>query len=219
MPSDNFLSVMCFALLALVYGLGLTFFGYRLFLFLLPIWGFVFGFVFGAQALQALLGEGFLVSVTSWIVGFFVGAVFAILSYLFYFFAVGVVAGSLGYSLTTGFFTGLLNMRMNLLVWLIAVLVAAVVIFITYRFNLQKYVVIVATAVLGAGSIVATLAWVFRPSQEAVERPVRAILDAGPLLTVLAAVLIVAGVLVQLRANRYYTVEEYNNWDAWSRPA
>lgn len=81
MPSDSFLSVMCFTFLALLYGLGLTFFGYRLFLFLLPIWGFVFGFVFGAQSLQALLGESFLVSVTSWIVGFVVGALFAILSY------------------------------------------------------------------------------------------------------------------------------------------
>lgn len=219
MPSDNFLSVMCFAFLALLYGLGLTFFGYRLFLFLLPIWGFVFGFVFGAQSLQALLGESFLVSVTSWIVGFVVGALFAILSYLFYFFAVGIIAGSLGYSLTTGVFTGLFNMRMNLLIWFIAVIVAAVVIFVTYRFNLQKYVVIVATAVLGAGSIVATLAWIFRPSQEAVERPVRAILDAGPLLTVLAVVLIAAGILVQVRANRYYNVQEYNNWESWGRPA
>lgn len=131
----------------------------------------------------------------------------------------GVIAGSRGYSLSTGVFTGLLNMRMNLLIWFIAVIVAALVIFVTYRFNLQKYVVIVATAILGAGSIVATLAWTFRPSQEAVERPVRAILNAGPLLTVLAVVLIAAGILVQVRANRYYNVQEYNNWESWGRPA
>lgn len=30
--------------------------------------------------------------------------------------------------------------------------------------------------------------------------------------------LIAAGILVRVRANRYYTVQEYNNRDAWRRP-
>lgn len=219
MATDSFFAAMCFGLLAMLYGLTLTFLGYRFFLFLLPIWGFVFGLGFGAQAMQALFGMGFLATVTSWIVGFLVGAVFALLSYLFYFFAVGIIAGSLGYSLTVGLLTGILGMNMNALVWIIAVVVAVVVVIATYTLNLQKYVVIVGTAVLGAGSIVATIAWMFNPAKEAVDRPLRAILDAGPLLTLLGIVLIAAGIVVQLRTTRFYTVEEYNNWETWNRPA
>jgi len=39
--------------------------GYRFFIFLLPIWGFFFGFGLGAQAVQALFGDAFLSTVTS----------------------------------------------------------------------------------------------------------------------------------------------------------
>ena len=95
--------LFCATMIALILGLIITFGGYRLFLALLPIWGFFFGFALGAQSLQALFGMGFLSSVTSWVVGFFVGAIFALLSYLFYAVGVALVAGGLGYALGAGF--------------------------------------------------------------------------------------------------------------------
>ncbi len=103
MGADSFVAVACAGLIALFFGMALTFAGYRLFYFLLPIWGFVFGLGFGAQTMQALFGEGFLSTVTSWIVGFVVGLLFAVLSYMFWSVAVVVVAGALGYSVTVGF--------------------------------------------------------------------------------------------------------------------
>ena len=84
MVTDSFLSVACAGLIGILFGLALCFAGYRLFLFLLPVWGFVFGLALGAQTIQALLGQAFLATVTSWVVGLIVGVVFAVLSYLFY---------------------------------------------------------------------------------------------------------------------------------------
>ena len=91
--------LLCMSMLALLVGLTVTFSGYRFFLFLLPIWGFFFGFGLGAETLQVLFGVGFLATVSSWVVGFFVGAIFAVLSYLFYIVAVALLAGSFGYGL------------------------------------------------------------------------------------------------------------------------
>ena len=71
----------------------LCFAGYRFFLILLPIWGFFFGFGFGLQTMQALLGDGSLATITRWVVGFIVALVFAVLAYLFYIAAVAIIAG------------------------------------------------------------------------------------------------------------------------------
>src|SRR5215203_4697950 len=84
-------------LIALGIGLLFAFYGFRLFIVLLPIWGFFAGFLIGAGAMTALFNEGFLVTVTSWVAGFVVGAIFALLSYLYYWFAVIFVGASLGY--------------------------------------------------------------------------------------------------------------------------
>jgi hypothetical protein len=54
-------ALFCGTMIALLVALVVCFGGYRLFLFLLPIWGFFFGFALGAQTLQALFGQGFLV--------------------------------------------------------------------------------------------------------------------------------------------------------------
>src|SRR5512137_376225 len=100
MTTDSFFAVMCGGMIALLFGLVLAFAGYRLFLVLLPIWGFFFGFGLGAQSIQALFGEAFLATITSWVVGFIVAAVFAILAYLFYVAAVAIASFSLGYTAT-----------------------------------------------------------------------------------------------------------------------
>ncbi len=76
--------LLCAALIALLFGTVVCFGGYRLFLLLLPIWGFFFGFGLGAQTIQLLFGQEFLATITSWVVGLVVAILFAVLSYLFY---------------------------------------------------------------------------------------------------------------------------------------
>ena len=61
----DFLVLLCVGLVGLLFATAVTFGGYRLFLVLLPIWGFFFGFGLGAQTVQALFGDGFLATTTS----------------------------------------------------------------------------------------------------------------------------------------------------------
>ncbi|MBV9322255.1 MAG: hypothetical protein JO352_00545, partial [Chloroflexi bacterium] len=75
MTNESFFALAITGMLALLFGMLLLFGGYRFFIFLLPIWGFFFGFGLGAQAVQALFGDAFLSTVTSWVVGFVIAVI------------------------------------------------------------------------------------------------------------------------------------------------
>ena len=211
MVNDSFFAIACAGLIGIMFGLALCFLGYRLFLVLLPIWGFFFGLALGAQTVQAIFGDAFLSTVTSWVVGFIIGAIFAVLSYLFYIFAVGMIAGALGYSVTVALLTGI-GMNYGLIVWLIAIAVALAMVFVTFRFNLQKWVIIITTSVMGAGAIFGTFILLFNPAARVLENPVQVALQQSFLLLILFVVLAVAGIVVQHRTSLVYQLETYDNW-------
>jgi hypothetical protein len=123
MTTDIFFNLVCVTMIASLFGLVLVFAGYKLFRILLPLWGFFFGFLLGAQSVQALFSVGFLTTITSWVAGFIVGLIFAVLAYPFYLFAVGLFAASLGYLVAVAFLLWI-GMSYGLLLWLIAVVVA-----------------------------------------------------------------------------------------------
>jgi hypothetical protein len=148
------LDVLGVALLALLIGAAFCFFGFRFFLFLLPVWGFFMGFLAGAQGMAALFGDGFLVQVTGWVVGFGLGVVLAILSYLFYWIAVVLLGGSIGYAIGVGLM-GALNIQLDLLVVAAGVAVGVFGSLVVVFFQLPRYLVIVLTAAGGSTSIVA----------------------------------------------------------------
>lgn len=204
--------LFCGSMIALLLGLVICFGGYRLFLFLLPIWGFFFGFALGAQTLQALFGQGFLATTSSWVVGFFIGAIFGLLSYLFYVVGVGILAGSLGYALGAGFMN-LIGIDWGLLVWIVGIVVAVVAIAVTFYFNLQKYVIIVATAIGGAGVIVGTLMFGITGVALAkfFENPIRFALQDSPLWTIVFLVVAIAGIAWQIMTTRAWEMEPYEN--------
>jgi len=211
MITESFLSLACAGLIGILFGLVLCFAGYRLFIILLPIWGFVFGLVFGAQSIQLLFGTGFLATVSSWVVGLVVGAIFAVLSYLFYIVAVAIIAGSLGYGLTVAFLF-LIGMDANWLMWLIGIVVAIAFAVVTIVFNLQKWVVIGATAILGSAAMIETVVFLFRPAAVLLENPVKAALDASPLLLVVFLVFAILGIVAQVMNTRNFVVEEYSRY-------
>jgi hypothetical protein len=210
--NESFLSLACAGLIGILFGLALTFSGYRLFMVLLPIWGFIFGLAFGAQTMQALFGMGFLATITSWVVGFIVGAVFAVLSYLFYILAVAIIAGSLGYAVGTGILLAL-GMSMNIIVWIVGIVVAIVFAIVTLRFNLAKWVIMIATSLLGAFTIVESIVLMFNPAAVILANPVQALFKASPLLAILGLVVAVMGVVIQYNQNKAYTIVEYNRWE------
>jgi len=204
--------LFCATLIALLVGLVICFGGYRLFLILLPIWGFFFGFALGAETMQALFGMGFLATVTSWVVGFVVAAVFALLSYLFYAVGVALLAGSLGYALGAGFMN-LIGLDWNWLVWLVGIVVGIVAVIVTFYFNLQKYVIIGATAIGGAAAIVGTLMFgvIGMTLAKFFENPIRNALSDSPLWAIFFLVMAVAGIAVQIMTTRAYEIEPYEN--------
>ncbi|MCC7165916.1 MAG: DUF4203 domain-containing protein [Anaerolineae bacterium] len=212
MATDSFFALACTAIIAFVFGLALCFGGYRFFLLLLPIWGFFFGFVLGAQAVTSILGDAFLATITSWVVGFVVGALFAVLSYLFYIVAVAIIAGSLGYAIATGLLLAI-GLPMGFIVWIVGVVGAVAMAGATLFLNLQKWVIMIATAVLGAGVILGGFLILFAPGRMALENPVVATLQASPLLLIVFIVTAAAGVFVQWRTGMRWTVTEYNRWE------
>jgi hypothetical protein len=207
----QFLVLLCAGLIGLIFATAVTFGGYRLFLVLLPIWGFIFGFGLGAQTVQALFGEGFLATTTSWVVGLLVAIVFAVLSYLFWFFAVAIFSASAGYALGYGVMSAI-TPSATLINWIVGIVVALIVAFIVLRFNLQKWAIIVISAFLGAGMMVGVLLGVTSGAQEdaLVENPVVYTINNNPLWFLFWVVVGAAGVYVQWRANRTYTIAEYN---------
>ena len=216
MATDSFFAMMCGGMLALLFGLIVAFSGYRLFLVLIPIWGFFFGFGFGAQTMQAIFGEAFLATITSWIVGFIVAVIFAVLSYLFYIVAVGLIAGSLGYSLAVGLLTAI-GMNMGFIVWVIGVAAGVVLALVVLRFNLQKIFIQLATAFEGAAIIVGVFLALFGSTtvSQMAQNP-SAALQGLPFWMIIYIGLGLLAFAAQYMSSRAYEIQSYDRWTAVS---
>ncbi len=202
--------------LAILIGLAFAFVGYRFFLVLLPIWGFIVGFAVAANGVAALFGGGFLATILGWSVGLVVAIVFAILSYLFWYVAVIVLTGTVGYAIGGSLLTAL-GVDPGFLTFLAGLAVGIVFFVGAIVLAVPKWAIVLLTSVGGAGAIVLGVAL-------AIGRfPVSALSDGGvmgaaiddSLLWALAwAVLAVAGVIVQLRSFATYTLEVIQYRDA-----
>jgi hypothetical protein len=144
-------------LFALAIGLAFAFWGFRLFLVLLPIWGFVAGFLLSVNAMSNLFGvdAGLFATVTGWVVGILVGLLFAVLSYLYYWVAIILLGGALGYQLTIGAFEWLNLNAEGWIAFISALIVGAIFAVGFFLLHMPAVIVIVATALLGAGAAVA----------------------------------------------------------------
>ena len=208
--------LLCMGTIALLFGLAVTFLGYRLLWIFLPVWGFFFGFALGAQTLQALFGIGFLATITSWVVGFIAGAVFAVLSYLFYFAAVALLAGAFGYAVAVGLLAAI-GLDFGFLVWIIGIVVGIIVAAAVLYFDIQKYAVIVITAVGGTAVIIFTLLAGFGQvsPQALLFDPVRTAIQNSVWWLLFFLVVAGAGIFGQIKASRAYEVETYNRYAEW----
>jgi len=206
-------NILCAGLIGTLFGVLICFAGYRLFLVLLPIWGFFFGFLLGGQTVQWLFnGTGLFVDVTGWVVGVVVGAIFAVLSYLFYIAAVAIIAGSLGYFVAVSILLEI-GMKAGFLLWLIGIVVGVVFLFVTLQFNLQKWVIIIATALLGAAMTFGTIIQVLNPATNLLDNPVKLFLQQSWFLLVCFALMVAAGIVVQYVHNQSFTLDSYNRME------
>jgi len=208
--------LFCMTLISLLFGLALVFAGYRMLWIFLPIWGFFFGFGLGAQTLQVLFGVGFLSTITSWVVGFLMGAMVSLFSYLFYIVAVAVLSGSLGYALGVGLLTAI-GLNFGFLVWLVGIVVGVVFAAVVLILDIQKYAVVVITAINGTAAIIYTLlasSGGLSPL-ELLLNPVRLAVQNSFWWFLFFVVVAGGGILVQLRASRAYEIEAYNRYAEW----
>jgi hypothetical protein len=144
--------------LVIAIGLAFAFWGFRVFLILLPIWGFFAGFLLGANGVDYLLGDGFLATTMGWVVGFILGLFFAVLSYLYYWVAVILLGGALGYQLTIGLLQWIGFEADGFLAFILALIGGAVFAVAFFLLRMPAVLVIVATAISGAGATIAGVA-------------------------------------------------------------
>jgi hypothetical protein len=147
--------VLIGAVLAL-FGAAVCFLGLRLWFVMLPLWGFVAGFFVGAIAITSLFGDGFLSTVTGWVVGFVVGVVFAGVSYLFWYVGALFVAGSVGGLVGSGVMQAI-GFESDWILFIVAAVVGALFIFVALVAALPVYIVVINTSVAGATGIVTGL--------------------------------------------------------------
>jgi hypothetical protein len=186
--------------LGVALGAAFCFAGFRFFLILLPIWGLFTGFMVGAGATATLLGEGFLASTLGIVVGVVVAIVFALLSYLYWWGAVAVIAGALGYWIAhwllvvigfsaDGWITALIALAAGVLLFVGALVV-----------NAPKYVAIILTSFAGASWLAAGVALflgVIKPD-ELPNGSIAAIYTEGWLWIAIWGVAAAAGIIAQL---------------------
>ena len=139
--------------IALAVGAAFTFYGFKFFLILLPLWAFVAGFAAGAQAMSVLFGDGFLATGLGWVIGFVTGAAFAIISYLWYWAAVVLLGIAAGYQLGVGLMalvniTGFLSIAIGIIVGVVFAIGTIVL-------GVPRALVVVLTALGGAATMVA----------------------------------------------------------------
>jgi len=145
--------------LAIGIGLAFAFWGFRVFLVLLPIWGFFAGFLLGAGGVDYLFNDGgFLSTTLGWVVGFLLGLLFAVLSYLYYWVAVILLGGALGYQLTLGLLHWIGFEADGILAFILALAGGALFAVGFFVLQMPAVLVIVVTAISGSGAVIAGVA-------------------------------------------------------------
>jgi hypothetical protein len=147
-------------LLAAVLGAGVCFLGLRVWFFMLPIWGFVAGFFLGAAIVTGFFGDGFLSTVSGWVLGLIVGLGFALLSYLIWYVGAIIAAGSVG-AVAGGGLANIFGVDSDWAIFIFAVIGGAVFALAALMLALPIYVVIASTAFAGATALVTGAMLVF----------------------------------------------------------
>ncbi|HEY7033342.1 MAG TPA: DUF4203 domain-containing protein [Thermomicrobiales bacterium] len=147
-------------LIGLVAGVAVCLVGLRLFFVLLPIWGFIVGFLVGAAGVTAIFGDGFLSTTLGIVIGLIVGIIFAVLSYLFWYVGALLAAGSAGWIFGESLFAAI-GVDTDWVLWVIGLLFAVVFVAAALLLNLPVYIVIVSTAMSGAGIAIGGILLVF----------------------------------------------------------
>jgi hypothetical protein len=191
-------------LLAIGIGLAWAFYGLKVFVILLPIWAFFFGLVAGAQWAAQLFGAdaGFFATTLSWIIGIVFGLILAVISFFWYYAAIVLLGGALGYMLGVGFFEWL-GFGTGLIAFIVGLMLGALFAIGTFLLGVPAILVIVVSAISGATAAVNGLFILIgriKPA-ELNEGIFGSLLNSadGPIAVIAVIAVSVAAVLYQLR--------------------
>src|SRR4029077_2750663 len=124
-------------------------YGARGFYLLLPLFGFIVGFLLGAQVVAALVGDGVFATVLSWVVGFIVAVGFAALAGLWWWAAVLILFAVVGFDVGRGLLLAV-GGDPGLLTWLAGVVVAIAFAVVAIVADAATLLVVAVTALGGA---------------------------------------------------------------------
>jgi hypothetical protein len=131
-------------------GLAIAFFGLRFWFILLPIIGGITGFFVGARGMEEIFGQGWLATPASWIVGFVLGILFALLSWFVWYAGVIIMAGAVGASLFSGILHAIFDNPWGWVLFIVALIGAIIFAIGALVLNLPPYIIIVNSALGGA---------------------------------------------------------------------
>jgi hypothetical protein len=147
-------------ILALVIGVAVCLAGLRWFFVLLPVFGFVAGFMIGAAAITALFGDGFLSTSLGIVVGVIGGLIGAVLSYFFWYVGLILAAGLAGGSLGASLFAAI-GVDASWLLFIIGLISAIIFIIAAMVLAFPIFLVIVNTAIAGSAVAIGGVFLVF----------------------------------------------------------
>jgi hypothetical protein len=143
---------VAFGLLALAVGALFCFRGYLAFRLMIPLWAAFVGFTFGAGIVAGAGGGQFLGSLGSWLVGFAVALIFAVVAYLVYEAAVVLAMGSIGFSLGASLMVAL-DVSWTWVIVLVGVLLGAILAVAAIVADLPMVLLMILSAFGGASAI------------------------------------------------------------------
>jgi Domain of unknown function (DUF4203) len=140
------------ALIAVAIGLVATFFGYRLFRAVLPVFGFVLGAIVGAQAVFLIFNEGIFATLLSIVAAVVVGIVFGLLAYFWWALGIVLAVGGMGFAIGNALLPALTIDNLEVVSWLLGLAVGAGFALAAIVLRLPRAIVIAVTALWGAGA-------------------------------------------------------------------
>ena len=128
-------------------------YGVRVFYLLLPLWGFVAGFLIGADAVTELVGDGFLATATGWAAGLVLGVVLAVTATLWFWAAILVLAFGVGFEVGSGILVAI-GLAPGLLTFAAGVILGAVLVVLSIAVRAPVLLIAVLTALGGAALVI-----------------------------------------------------------------
>ncbi len=116
---------------------------------LIPIWGILAGFAFGAGIVAAFADEHFLGTVLGWVLGLAFAVIFAVLAYLYYYVAIVLAMGAAGFAIGSGIVVAF-GISWNWVAVLVGLAVGVVLGIVSVFANVPMIVLVVVGSIAGA---------------------------------------------------------------------